>query len=657
LQRLQPLDQAYRPDIDGLRALAICAVIAFHATPSLLPGGYLGVDVFFVISGYLITGQILAALRANEFSIAGFYWRRARRILPALLTMLVCVLPVAMVVLMPDELRRFARSMVASAAFVPNLLLLAESGYFDFDARTKPLQHLWSLGIEEQFYLLWPVLIMLFVRTRRVCLWIGAVGVASLVLHFVVARYSESAAFFLPVTRMWELMVGALLAAAPRPQRPSDTGHVMSVSGLLLMLGSFVFSRPGLPIVAGNIVSTAGACLFIAAGPTALLNRSVFAWRPVLYIGLISYSLYLWHWPLLSFVHVLHVQDVVNNRLLRVAALMVAVAAAVATYHLIEKPMRHRKDARRLALRLGGTMAVMSVLGVVIVAAEGLPQRTALRSDPFAWPWALRFDTRCLDEYFPSFSRWDDIYCVRNDYASPPEIVLLGDSHANALWPGVRGAYAGRSLLQIGASSCPYLRDIGLDDRRLGGSRAGCPGLLDAAYASVRPETRLVILNAADTSYLATSGGDHAPLFEQRLTRDLSSLLGGGREVVLVLATPDLDFEPESCLRTRPIDRLFALREASTCTMPRSVVDTRQAAYRAVVDRAVSGMGNPNLQVVDPLDALCDARFCYAIIENIPLYRDRGHLSVQGSEYVWQRIRPHALRMFAGQDPNHLSSQ
>ncbi|HEV7606633.1 MAG TPA: acyltransferase [Steroidobacteraceae bacterium] len=213
----------YRPDIDGLRAFAVTAVVAFHGAPGLLPGGFLGVDVFFVISGYLISGLVLAEVRAGSFSITTFYLRRARRILPALLLMLFVVSLLALLVLMPVELWNFANELIASVAFVPNLAMLGDVGYFDTLAYTKPLLHLWSLGVEEQFYLVWPIALALIARRDRpvhLALWIAALAALSFVIHLVIYRQSPQASFYLPVTRFWELLIGALLAAAAARAKP-----------------------------------------------------------------------------------------------------------------------------------------------------------------------------------------------------------------------------------------------------------------------------------------------------------------------------------------------------------------------------------------------------------------------------------------------------
>jgi peptidoglycan/LPS O-acetylase OafA/YrhL len=666
--------QQYRPDVDGLRALAVVAVIAFHFAPGRLVAGFLGVDVFFVISGYLISGLVLTQVRAGSFSLTTFYLRRARRILPALLVMLFFVSLLALTVLMPDELKEFAEQLVASIVFVPNLALLRDVGYFDASAYAKPLLHLWSLGVEEQFYFLWPAVLAFMARRQpaaRTWVAIATLAAASFVLHLFIFRESPQASFYLPFTRFWELLIGALLAAAPTTATPSDArsqtfSSAMSAVGILLIGGSMAMKPADLgPFVV--VAPVLGAAMFIAAGPCAVLNRTAFSWRPVVYVGLISYPLYLWHWPLLSFLRIAQVEDRTTERLLRLLMVAIAVAAAILTYHLVESPVRRRSDLKRIGALLGIATLALGTWGLVIVEADGFPQRTSLATDPVAWSMALRNEPRCMDVYRQPADLRDETLCIRNDYRRSPRIVLLGDSHANSLWPGVLATYADFSALNIGASGCTYLRDTEFwhDDAPV--TRRSCPILIGAAYSAVTPDTRLVILAARNAQYVENAAESAAnfdfrspthfgspdfpaarpiEVFERSLARDLSVLLESDREVVIVLQVPELNFLPRHCLRARPYERLLAKPEIH-CSMPRAAVVRRQANYRAAITRVVGALADPDLHVVDPMDALCDAKECHAIIDGVLMYRDDDHLSVAGSRYVWESIRPRDLRLFA----------
>jgi peptidoglycan/LPS O-acetylase OafA/YrhL len=669
---------AYRPDVDGLRALAVGAVVLFHAFPKTLPGGFLGVDVFFVISGFLITGMMLDGIRAGRFSLLDFYLRRVRRILPALLTMLVGVSLLALLILLPDEMERFASNVTAGALFVPNLVLAREQGYFDAEASENPLLHLWSLGVEEQFYLLWPAALMLLVPRsgpRKVVVVTVAIILGSLTLHLVMERLAPTASFYLPFTRFWQLLTGALLAAlanagAPgHGERAAWQSRLMSFGGLGLIGGTILLGgeRAGSQVALAMPV-TIGAALFIAAGPGAWLNRTLFSWRPVVYVGLISYPLYLWHWPPLSFLRLMDVNEGTSGRLLRVGAVLFAVLAAVLTYHLIEVPIRRRKDLRRLGARLVGGLGVAAAAGVVVAATGGLPHRTTQDHNPFYRTAEMRRDDRCSEIYRQPEEFHRNAFCTRNNYRRDPEIVLLGDSHANMLVTGVQEANPGASTLQIGASACTFLRNTEFWQDNRTWWRATCPPLTEAAYRGIGPATRVVILaarmpmyTASPADYAATfdyvapkhfqspefPGASPAETYERALSRDLKGLLARGYEVVLVLPVPSLDFEPRSCVRLRPVEQWMEPRESAACNVPRDEVEAAHAESRHIVERVARGLSDPDLHVIDPMSALCDQRHCRAVIDGRLMYRDDNHLSEDGSRYVWSRIQPVGLRGLA----------
>ena len=679
------MSTAYRPDVDGLRALAVGAVVLFHAIPGSLPGGFLGVDIFFVISGYLISGMILEGIHAGSFTILGFYLRRARRILPALLVMLLGASLLALLVLMPDEMERFAKNVTASALFVPNLVLARETGYFDAATATNPLLHLWSLGVEEQFYLLWPLALMLFARRARPATTVAVIAgiiVVSFVAHFVVSRHSATASFYLPFTRFWQLATGALLAALAVMRdrrsggrsggalavavRPAWQSNAMSLAGLLLIGGSIVAMRPAWEaFVAVSVPATVGAALFIAAGPAALLNRVIFSSRPVVYLGLISYPLYLWHWPPLSFLRIMEVDQGASGRLLRIGAVAFATIAAILTYHLIELPVRRRKDLRSLGIRLVGLLGVTAAAGALLASTGGIPHRTGLQYNPFAWAPSMRLDERCAELYGQPEVLRKNAFCIRSDYTRDPDVVMIGDSHSNMFVPAVREAYPKSSILQIGGSACTYLRNTEFwnDNRRAW--RGNCPQLIGGAFRAITSRTRVVILIARMPMYTATPaeyartfdfvspkhfespdfpGASSAEVYERALIRDLAFLLESQRQVVLMLPVPALDFSPRSCVSVRPVDRWRPARAAASCRNPRAIVESSQAASRELVARAAQALASPNLHVVDPMDALCDADACHAVIDGHLMYRDDNHLSIEGSRYVWSRIEPQEVR-------------
>jgi len=294
----------YRPDIDGLRAVAILLVIVFHALPEALPAGFIGVDIFFVISGYLITGILLKDMTAGHFSYLHFYARRFRRIIPALITVLISILLLGWVLLLSDEYSKVARNVLAGATFTTNLILLREVGYFEWSAELNPLLHLWSLGIEEQFYLVWPpMLLFIFKRSRRIALYTLLLLVISFGLNVYFVSGNETKVFFLLPTRLWELLVGCLLAITDSSESmlAGRFGNTKSIAGAALLAVSIYFINKGESYPGWwAMMPTISSYLMISAGPRAPLNRIILANKAMVLIGLMSYPLYLWHWPLLS---------------------------------------------------------------------------------------------------------------------------------------------------------------------------------------------------------------------------------------------------------------------------------------------------------------------------------------------------------------------
>ena len=460
----------------------------------------------------------------------------------------------------------------------------------------------------------------------------------------------------------------AATTALEAMERPPWRSHLMSFLGLGLIGGAILGARAGAGQVMLALPVTVGAALFIAAGPRALPNRTLFSWRPVVYMGLISYPLYLWHWPPLSFVHLMDLNEGATGRMLRIGAVLFAVLASVLTYHLVEVPVRRRKDLRRLGARLVGGLGVAALAGVVVAATGGLPQRTSADNNPFYHPDEMRREDRCSRLYGQPEQLLKNAFCLRNDYGHDPEIVMLGDSHANMFVAAVQGAYPGASTLQIGGSACTYLRNTEFwNDNRLSW-RQMCPSLTAGAYRAVGPATRVVILAARMPMYTATAqeyaatfdfvspkhfespdfpGASAPETYARALSRDLRALLASGHEVILVLPVPALNFSPRSCVRLRPVERWMAAPDPESCSVPRARVEASLATSRAIVSKVARDIGNPDLHVVDPVDALCDAKTCRAVIDGHLMYRDDNHLSVDGARYVWTRIGPQGLRGLA----------
>ena len=467
-------DRRYRPDIDGLRALAVVVVLIFHAFRETLPGGFVGVDVFFVISGYLISGIILGAKTAGRFTFAGFYARRIRRIFPALVVVLATVLVGGWFLLYADDYARVGYHAAAGAAFASNIAFWREASYFDVAAELKPLLHLWSLGVEEQFYLVWPVILVVASRWRRGPLVATlAIGTVSFLISIWTVRIDRTPAFYAPWNRFWELLAGATLACIEADpdlvgrlrglmsrQWLADALSVIGLAGIgagvMLIDSTRVF--PGLWV----ILPVVGTALLVVAGPRAVVNRSILSAPPVVWVGLISYPLYLWHWPLLSFAH-LRLGDIPPTPL-RFALLAGSVLLAWLTYWVIERPIRFGGRVRFAVPALGLALSVACAAGVAVYLQDGLIDRAVNRNDAARLvDYYDRLHKKGLAEAYryqcdfmaADGSRKPSIDPVCTTGGSARTVFLWGDSYAQALSLGIRESLpSDTALAQVTTSGC-----------------------------------------------------------------------------------------------------------------------------------------------------------------------------------------------------------
>jgi peptidoglycan/LPS O-acetylase OafA/YrhL len=445
----------YRPEIDGLRAVAVTLVANFHAFPETLPGGFIGVDIFFVISGFLITGIIVRELDQERFSLLGFYNRRIRRIFPALIVVLGTTLVVGWLWLLPAAYAQLSADVVASAAFFSNIASLLQSGYFDIESARKPLLHIWSLGIEEQFYLFWPLILMLAARLRLSILATASViGVASFVLNVALIGSNPVATFYLPFTRAWELLAGAVLACSWNRVDQSAVASNLRASlglGLIAIAATVLDTHRAFP---GwwALLPVAGTVLLLSA-PAAWGCRRLLASQPLVWIGLISYPLYLWHWPLLVFFAIIKFNP--PTLLERELILCLSVLLAWLTYRLVEFPIRFSRPGPLKIAGLCSAMVLIAVAGGIVVRGRGFDFRLPpeiremadVRTDSSKW----RFH-QCLLDLSHEMSFADA--CVDRDRR--PLVLVWGDSTAGALLPGLRKAQQTRAfgIAQFTSSSC-----------------------------------------------------------------------------------------------------------------------------------------------------------------------------------------------------------
>ncbi len=657
---------AYRPDIDGLRAVAVLAVVIFHAFPALLPGGFVGVDIFFVISGYLISSIIFRSLACGEFSFSDFYARRIRRIFPPLLLVTAVSLVIGWGVLLPDEYAQLGKHAAAGLGFVANLVFWMEAGYFDDAAGLKPLLHLWSLGVEEQFYIVWPLAVVLAWRLRqRFWIVLAALAALSFALNIALVSRAPEAGYFLLPPRAWELLAGAALAlrlhrSGPLFARDGAGGRRAAACGLALIGLSVVVidqSRafPGW----WALLPVAGAVLVIAAGEGARTRCRLLAHPLMAGIGLISFPLYLWHWPLLSFVRIVRGGEA--SPLYLGAAVAAAVLCAWLSYRLLETPVRRQRGWKPVgALVVCGL--VLAGCSSNVFMRDGLAFRlknaqAEKEAAALAWGESQRFSSDCVAVLPPGMPG----LCLVVNPAARPGALLLGDSHANHYYWGLGRELAGQgvNLVQLSDGGCGPLYGMSILHE---GKLNNCREIMEAAidYAASSPEISTVFLGGRWMAYVSgrelkdPPGHDsgetlllpgqpgaerlgRGEVFTRALEETLRRLTSAGKRVVFLHAVPELPFNARECIAWAP-NRFVSRTPRPACQTARALTDARALEFRPLLDGILAKY--PQVLVFDPVPLMCDDAACYGRRDGVLLYRDDDHLSLDGSFWLGRQMAP-----------------
>jgi peptidoglycan/LPS O-acetylase OafA/YrhL len=641
----------YRAEIDGLRALAVLPVILFHAGFEPFHGGYVGVDIFFVISGYLITTIILQERSNGDFSIVNFYERRARRILPALFVVLAVCFPFAWFWMTPGQFGEFTQSVLAVSVFGSNILFWKTSGYFDFSSEEKPLLHTWSLAVEEQYYVLFPLLVLLLWRLgrkRQFWIFVGLAG-ASLLLSEWGWRHARMASFYLAPTRTWEILIGSILAFASFEaplhrrvgKRPTEALSIVGLAAILFSIFVYEEQTPFPSVYA--LVPTLGTALIIAFAHKGTVVARLLSWRWPVRIGLISYSAYLWHQPLFAFARIRLPTRPSSWTFLLLSFLTLVLAYL--TWRFVESPFRNRARFRRRAvfsmaafgsavfITAGATLHLQTHLSpstlALVRSAEPSPKREACHT---SGPDFLEPAKAC--RYFRDKVTW----------------AVLGDSHA------VEPAYAlaqtlerqGEGLLHLSFSACPPALSV----------RAKQPGCSDWLERSVRhlEESRDIHNVLVAFRYSYHFFGDHTqdypelpdarPVLElqdapsdqarERLWRSFAGIVHrlerSGKRVFVLLPVPELDMLiQKKIVLSDGADPVRSARGTS-----RNYFEERN---RYILEKMKGLSWSERLIPIAPASALCSAQDCRAIIDGAAMYYDNNHLSLKGATRVLASLR------------------
>lgn len=615
----------YRAEIDGLRAVAVLSVIAFHLWPKRLVGGYLGVDIFFILSGFLITSIIWREIGENDFSIVRFYDRRIRRIMPALLLILVIFTPIAAVLLLPSDLIGYAKSLIATLGFSANFYFWRDTDYFARTAEDKPLLHLWSLGVEEQFYIVFPLLLALLWRWRpqRAFAVLAVLAAASLGLDaMALVLGADSTAFFLLPTRAWELAVGAMLALRPQSIEPTATSaRWMAFLGAFFVVASLGWAPQPLTALPVALPCAVGVVLIILAcrRETSAANR-VLRVPPLRLIGLVSYSLYLWHWPVIVFSQYYLVRKLDPFEAL--GALAAMTICAVISWHYVEKPFRRlTMPIRKLRYAALAGVGSLAIAGALLLASAGLPRR--LEAAAAVINGAVGSNYRCpiSDFIFLGKSR----ACLLNLPSRDPEdadVMLLGNSHAQMyapLWASILRE-RGQTGVLVPANGCLPTVQVNITRGCVNVARQNLAEL-DALHRA-----QIVILGfdwvhgpngLVDADGRKVDNRRNAALLAG-VDDLIEKLRSSGKQIVLIgpIAEPGWDV-PSVIGRElafgRPIER------------PTYTPETDFLARYGDVIRHFEG--RPDLRLARPDRVQCTGGRCNYIVGGRSLFADHGHIA------------------------------
>ncbi|MEG0858385.1 MAG: acyltransferase family protein [Pseudomonas sp.] len=641
---------AYRPDIDGLRALAVLAVVIFHFNKNWLPGGFVGVDIFFVISGFLITGIVARQAAAGSFSFSDFYMRRVRRILPAALFATLATLVFGSVFMLPDDAKALSLSAIASTISVANIYFwkFLDTSYFAASSDTVPLLHMWSLGVEEQFYLIWPALLLVTLKLGRKAVTVGVatlIAAASFWYGQSKLATDPTFAYYMLPSRAGELLIGGItffVADAVKGRVSRLYAQAMAIAGALLLVWSLVYVREteGFPGFI-SIVPAVGAALVLAAGNFGkTLVGSVLAVRPMVSIGLVSFSLYLWHWPVLAFYrYAFGEPDMWGN----LGCLLTMVALTLFSYFLVEVPFRGNKGwkftlaiptSAALALSLAG---VLYVSNGVIAPINPNGYQDALAANRSGSAPASTGAYVCQSAFKPEY--FSSEKCISGDTTKPPTALLIGDSNA-AHYAGYLGEIAktqGVAIRNVEHHSCPPFPGQRSTRYIKEGYKVSCPAYNEEAFNQIKNY---------DTVIVSGSWPAYDEVDKTAFLADFDAMLDvlsqSGKKVIIALKVPTFNAIDRQCSE-KAIKIPFMNCEQKTIISDRGETQLNQEIIKRVSARE-------NFSYFSVRNLICDGKTCSAFSGKTQLYYDRGHLSREGSEKLGR------IAVETGRIPKSLSN-
>lgn len=615
----------YRPEIDGLRAIAITMVLIYHAFPSFMPGGFIGVDVFFVISGYLITRIISDEIKNDSFKLSEFYRRRIDRIFPALLTVLISCLIFGWISLFADEYMQLGKLIAGSSSFTANIVLYSETGYFNTLSATKPLLHIWSLGVEEQFYIVFPLLMVFIFRSRLSAkASISFLIFISFSASLYVIEKNPDASFYLPQYRAWELLIGSILGTCDldrlRTSLKNPLSDMICFSALICLAYVSFFMKADATFPGWNAVPPViAAAALIAFMRKKSLFGSLMSCRPFVYIGFISYPLYLWHWPLLSFARVINGED--TSAAVRVVLVFSSFVLAVVTYSLIEKPLKRRASWKRKTTPLIVSMLAVFAFGVFAFNHNGIPSRQTVKASEAVSEqlngalWQYLENENCNNKYhYKNRKGMPYWFCIMK-YNRAPDVLLLGNSYANHLYPGMalNKKMENVNFLSLGTAS-----------------------VVEGKVNSYRKASRDhyafmddIINMESSIKYVIISGVEVSPdsKYISYLSNRIKMIHSLGKKVIVFYPHVKLKNNIKACF-SRPFKK-----PSQDCVTDDTEAKDIYKKFNAV--KLAILKNNPDTLFFNPNNVFCKDGKCSSVLNGMPIYRDDyKHFSVYASMKV-----------------------
>jgi peptidoglycan/LPS O-acetylase OafA/YrhL len=644
----------YRADIDGLRAVAILSVVLFHAFPSFLHGGFVGVDVFFVISGFLISNIIFRELHLNKFSFLDFYIHRAKRIFPSLIVVLISSYLIGWFVLLPDEFMQLGKHIAAGAGFVQNFILRKEVGYFETAADLKPLLHLWSLAIEEQFYLLFPLLIFAAWRSKLfVFIAIISLTAISFSLNIFGVTSNPVKTFFLPQTRIWELLAGSILAyfqffkkddykklvftnlIEKLPSKSFKNNNniinkrkdIISAIGLLLIVIAILYANkekafPGWLA----LLPVSGTTLLILAGTDGIINRTILSSKFFVFVGLISYPLYLWHWPILAFAKIIEGQEL--SYIIRIIAIFSSFLLAWLTYKFIEKPIRFNKSIKKIPLYLTSILLMVGVVGYITFKNNGFEFRTKQISN---------FTEAINDWNYPGDLSKKSINGINYFYKESGKktiTLFIGDSNIEQYLPRVDSLIRNNPGQTNGVIFKTGGGCLAIPGQIPNEKHKHCLNLMQDALTIADENSNIdtVVIGSFWNGYLAHGGpmakkyGTESDEYKDaliKLSQYIEKLKSTKKRVFLILNIPmGKELAPRNLISRdlKDFPNVFSISvgEVSRTQLTKS--------YGKIESDLINLAKSTGAIAINPLDFLCESSCSSVDSEGNPMYKDGSHL-------------------------------